>query len=95
MWVIMCWALGTWAPALQHVIFNPMGMLYIFVTGTAGMVVAFHTEVQENNAIETNTRVTLQVLGPVIVYLSLADHHLALVAVGLLVWYKLGWPIIR
>lgn len=95
MWSIVRWAFGTWAPGIQQVIFSPVGVWYVIITGTAGVAVTYWLDDPHSRKINTTIRVSLQIVALGALYFAVADDYVALALMGLLVCFGWLWAICR
>lgn len=95
MWSIVRWAFGTWAPGIQQVIFSPVGVWYVIITGTAGVAVTYWLDDPNSRKINTTIRVSLQIVALAALYFAVADDYVALALMGLLVCFGWLWAICR
>jgi hypothetical protein len=79
------WLYGTWLPDMHSLLLSRPFLIYIIVTGLLGLAVTYWLDDTSNVKLNTTIRVTLRLVGLLLVYLGIADERVALGVVGFMV----------
>ncbi|KAF6266577.1 hypothetical protein COO60DRAFT_4338 [Scenedesmus sp. NREL 46B-D3] len=72
------WLYGTWLPDMHSLVLSRPFLLYILIMGLLGLAVTYWMDDTSNVKLNTTIRVTLRLVGLLLVYLGLSDEYAAL-----------------
>lgn len=83
---VVRWLYGTWLPDAHSLLTSRPFVIYLVVSGLLGLAVTYWVDDTTNVKLNTTIRVTLQLVGLLMVYLGISDERVAIAAIVLLVF---------
>jgi hypothetical membrane protein len=79
------WLYGTWLPDMHSLLLSRPFLIYVIITGLLGLAVTYWMDDTSNVKLNTTIRVTLRLVGLLLVYLGISDERVGVALVVLMV----------